>query len=439
MTHVVSLDVGSSSVRARVFDDRAEPVGREAQQSYDSSAGTLEPTELVAAAEAALAEMGDADAVGCSAFWHSLVALDAHDRPLTPVLTWRDVRSARQAERLRRELDHAAVHARTGCFLHPSYWPAKVAWLREEEPEVFRTARRFVGFPEYLLLRLTGELRASLSQASATGLYGTDGWDDELLATLGIEPEQLSPVSDEPVGPWFPPLGDGACSNVGAGCLTPERAALMIGTSAALRVVRPAAAARPRTGLFRYRVDAERVVEGGSLSDGGNLYAWLEDTLRLPPDVRLADRDPDCHGLTFLPLLGGERSPGWDPTARGAVAGLTFETTAVDLLQAALEGVAYRFAALAELLPEARELVATGAALERNPDWGQILADVIGRPVLRGVGEGSARGAAVIALERLGVEPPPAPLGPGFEPRPGRFEAHRAARERQRLLYETVT
>jgi gluconokinase len=439
VTQVVALDLGSSSLRARVFDDRAEPVGPEEQHAYDSTAGTLDPDELVAAASAALAAVGDADAVGCSAFWHSLLALDARGRPLTPVLTWRDVRSAAHAERLRCELDTSSVHARTGCVLHPSYWPAKLAWLREADPDAFRAARRFVGLPEYLLLRLTGELRMSLSQASGTGLWGLDAWDDELLETLGVERHQLPPVSDEPIDGWYPPLGDGACSNVGAGCVTPDRAALMIGTSAAVRVVRSAADARPRPGLFRYRLDAERVVEGGSLSDGGNLYAWLESTLRLPAEVRVAERDADSHGLTFLPLLGGERSPGWHPSATGAVVGLRLETTPLDLLQAALEGVAYRVADLVQLLPEVRELVATGAALERNPAWGQILADAIGRPVLRGVGEGSARGAAVIALERLGILTPPAPLRGGFDPRPERVDAHRAARERQRLLYETLT
>nr|MBA2296482.1 carbohydrate kinase [Actinomycetota bacterium] len=233
--------------------------------------------------------------------------------------------------------------------------------------------------------------------------------------------------------------GDGACSNVGAGCVTPERAALMIGTSGALRVVRPDDASPPKPGLFLYRLDAARVVEGGSLSDGGNLHAWLERTLRLPEGARIADRAPDGHGLTFLPLLGGERSPGWRVAARGSVAGLTLETEPLDLLQAALEGVAYRFAEVADLLPEVLDLVATGGALDANPDWGQILADVLGRPVHRGEAEGSARGAAVLALERLGITVA-APLpADAYVPRPERLEAYRLARERQRDLYRDIS
>ena len=118
----------------------------------------------------------------------------------------------------------------------------------------------------------------------------------------------------------------------------------MVGTSAALRVLYETEEPRPRPGLFLYRLDERRVVEGGALSDGGNLNDWLERTLAAPAGS-LAGRGPDDHGLTFLPFLGGERSTGWDPTATGAVTGLTFATTPLDLRQAALEGVAFRIAA----------------------------------------------------------------------------------------------
>ncbi|MEJ7567198.1 MAG: gluconokinase [Gaiellaceae bacterium] len=446
MTRVLSLDLGTSSVRARVYDELATPVeGVEARRPYEPVAGLLDADLLVEAARTAVADAQrqhsePIDAYATSCFWHSLLALDASDRPLTPVLTWRDLRSAPNAAELGRRLDGDAVHARTGCFLHPSYWPAKLAWLQREEPDIFRRTARFVSFPDYLLLHLAGELRSSLSQTSATGLWGRGDWDAELLDALGLEEERLPPVSDEPVDGWFPALGDGACSNVGAGCVTPERAALMIGTSGALRVVRPDDASPPKPGLFLYRLDAARVVEGGSLSDGGNLHAWLERTLRLPEGgSRVAEREPDSHGLTFLPLLGGERSPGWRADARGAIAGLTFDTEPLDLLQAALEGVAYRFAGIADLLPGVLEVVATGGALDASPDWTQILADVLGRPIYRGEAEGSARGAAVVALERLGVRVSTALPAYAFAPRAERQEAYRLARERQRNLYGGVT
>lgn len=455
MTVVLALDVGTSSVRARVYDERGEHLeGVEAQTKYEVTHGhdgraEFDPEHLVEATVAALDEArreagGPLVAVGASCFWHSLMAVDARGRALSPLVTWRDTRSVAAAERLAGLVDADAVHARTGCVLHPSYWPAKLLWLRETAPDLFRAAHRFVSFADYLYGQLAGELRTSLSMASGTGLLdvGTCTWDEELLGVVGLDADRLPEVSDEPVGggaePWFPALGDGALSNVGAGCVTPDRAALMVGTSGAFRVLYPAESARARHGLFLYRLDERRLVQGGALSDGGNLYAWLTQTLRLP--VRAALADPDAHGLTFLPLLGGERSPGWNGRARGAIAGLTFDTTPDEILQAALEGVAYRFAEIADLLPEAREIVATGRALVVSPDWTQVLADVLERPVaLSQVEEASTRGAAVMTLERLGHTPSAPPAGRTFEPRPDRAEAYRAARERQRELYRCVT
>jgi len=432
---VLALDVGSSSTRAGAYDERGRQAAEPARRSYTSSEGQLDADELLRAAEAVLAEAGDADALGISCFWHSLLLLDEHERPLTPVLLWQDRRATPQAEALAERLDAREVHARTGCTFHPSFWPAKLEWLRAEGG--LASARRAVSFADYLFLRLTGELRTSLSSASGTGLLNlrTRSWDAELLDELDVDEALLPPISDEPAGTIYPPLGDGACSNLGAGCVTPDRAALNIGTSGALRVVRQGDP-EPKDGLFSYFLDERRVVEGGAVSDGGNLYAWAQRTLRLDPPE---PREPDGHGLTFLPLLGGERSLGWNPRASGAVTGLTFETDAADLLQAGLEGIAYRIADIADRLSAVREVVATGHSLLQSGWWMQVFADALGRPVVvSDVAEGSARGAAVYVLERLGAEADPAPLGRAHQPDPGRGEVYVAARERQRKLYEEL-
>jgi gluconokinase len=181
------------------------------------------------------------------------------------------------------------------------------------------------------------------------------------------------------------------------------------------------------------------VVEGGALSDGGNLHHWLGDTLGESAG-RLAGRDPASHGLTFVTLLGGERSTGWHPHAKGTLHGLTLDTTALDIRQAALEGVAFRFAEVLELMPEVETIVATGGALLKDEDWCQIMADALARPIaVSCVKEASLRGAAVLALERLGEEAPDPGTGKVFEPRPGAADAYRAAQERQRELYRLAT
>lgn len=420
---VLALDVGSSSVRAQRFDERGEPTGELRRERYE----TDDAAEVAAAVRLVL-RGEEPDAISC--FAHSLVAVDGDFRPLTPILGWRDTRSAGAAERLRGRLDPDAVHARTGAFLHPSFWPAKLAWLAEEEPETFRRARWFVSFADYL----RGSPRTSLSMASSSGLLdlATHRWDEELLATLGLDAERLPALADVPL--WL----DAVCSNLGAGCVGRERAALMVGTSGALRVVYESERPQPRPGLFLYLADERTVVEGGALSDGGNLHAWLERTLA-PAGGSLAGRDPSDHGLTFLPFLGGERSTGWDPEATGAVTGLTFATTPLDLRQAALEGVAFRFAAILDLLPEVAEVVATGGGLLHDPDWIQIMADALARPVLASaVEEASLRGAAVALLRRTGHEAADAPTAGVFRPREESAEAYRSAREEQTRLYEVL-
>lgn len=393
---MIALDIGSSSTRA-VRDD--EVVGRVEYTSVPSADDLLEICRRLAP---------EPDAVSC--FWHSLVGLDARGRPSTPVFTWRDLEPSAPVP-----LDPEAVHARTGCPLHPSFWPMKIAGLRGD-------AARFVSFPDLLFGG-----RTSLSIASGTGLLGLDGrWDGELLDVLGLEEHRLPELANVPV--W----GDGACANVGSGAIGRERAALTIGTSAALRTVH--GPTTPRPGLFLYRVDGERVCEGGSLSDGGSLLAWLSRLVGEVETRGLGELPP--AGLDFLALLGGERSPGWRAEARGALAGLDYSVGPRELVHAALEGVALRFAEVAELMPELQEAVGSGGALLGNPDWAQILADVLGLQVtLSAVDEASARGALVLAGADLG----PAPLAERFEPRPDRAEAYHAARARQRRLYETLT
>jgi gluconokinase len=416
MTEVLAVDVGTSSAKAATIGEDGV-LGRIAHVAYDPGPELDAEAVRRAALEAA---GGEPDAVSC--FWHGLLALDAGGRPCSPVYTWLDTRAVEFARRLAASLDEQAVHARTGCRLHPTFWPAKLLWLREERPNVFARAARFVSFSEYLL----GERHTSPSMASATGLLDLArcDWDDELLDAVAVERDRLPPIGD--VAAW----GDGACANVGAGARTADRACLTVGTSAAYRVV---ADAPIRPELFRYLLDAATPVVGGALSDGGNVLDWLEATTGTS---EAADNE---HDVLFLPLLGGERSPGWRADARGAIANLSLMTTAGHIVQAAREGIAYRIAEIADLIDGVREVVATGGALAGDPDWMQLFADVLERPVVTtAVEEASLRGAAVLALERQGAEVALPAIARSFEPRPEHFDRHRANRGRLRRLYSAV-
>ncbi len=198
----------------------------------------------------------------------------------------------------------------------------------------------------------------------------------------------------------------------------------MIGTSGALRVLDRSDPPEPPPALWCYRADAERPLLGGSLSDGGSVVAWLRGLTQLPePDEaerEIAKMAPDSHGLTMLPLLSGERGPGWSDRAGAAIEGLTAATTPLDLLRAGLEAVALRFALLDADLPGDHTVVATGGGLANSPAWTQIVADALGRPVAHsGVAEGSSRGAAVMALEALGRAAGRGARGRDLRARPG--------------------
>lgn len=95
--------------------------------------------------------------------------------------------------------------------------------------------------------------------------------------------------------------------------------------------------------------------------------------------------EPDAHGLTVLPFMAGERSPGWAGNARGTIHGLSLATTPLDILKASLEAVAYRVAIVFELLRPLLlaepQVIASGGPLLRSPSWLQIMADTLGRPV----------------------------------------------------------
>ena len=479
---VIGLDIGTSSARAAVYDDVGRPIARRFHQvRYDPTVtpdGGVEhdPRTLIDAVatclDAVLAERGvpDIAAVGISTFWHGLCGFDASDRPVTPVYLWADTRSAEDAAVLRGALDDASVHARTGCHLHSSYWPAKLRWVERTRLAGVGRVARWGSFGEYLELELFGAAATSVSMASGTGLFDQErvGWDPEAMAAAGIDATALFPLADRRdarrglrapwshrwpglrSAAWFPAIGDGAASNVGSGCVDPHRIALNVGTSAALRVV-GASVPAPR-GLWRYRVDRATPIVGGATSEGGNVFAWCLDTLKLPPadeiDAALqGGASQSAAALTVLPFLAGERAPGWRDDRRGAIAGLGLDTSAIDIVRAMLEAVALRLALVYDLLAPCAApdhvVVGSGGALERSPGWLQVIADAIGRPITRlADAEASSRGAALLALHALGrvtdLAAASPPAGRIFEPDRARSLRLRDALRRQQALDQRV-
>jgi gluconokinase len=164
-------------------------------------------------------------------------------------------------------------------------------------------------------------------------------------------------------------------------------------------------------------------------------------------DDKLLTMEPDGHGLTFLPFFSGERAPGWAGHARATIHGVSLATTPLDILQASLEGVAYRIALVFELLrPLMREdpqVVASGGAILSSPAWLKIMTNALGRPVAAsGVQEASGRGSALLALEALGIIPDleraPDFISTVYEPDSRIHLRYREAIARQKELYQKL-
>jgi gluconokinase len=249
--------------------------------------------------------------------------------------------------------------------------------------------------------------------------------------------------------PWFPALGDGACDNVGSGAVGAGKFSLMVGTTGAMRVIFEDGDVQIAPGLWCYRLDRRRLVMGGALSNGGEVYAWMKRSFQLPKDLeaRLEAAVPGSHGLTVLPFLSGERSPIWRADVRAAFTGIGLNTEPFDLVRAALESVALRFRViygrLAERFGAPSQVIASGGALLNSPAWTQMMADALGRPVVACTEpEASSRGAALWVLEQLGVieniSAIPASLGATFEPRAEYEQEYGRLIEEQEALYRKL-
>ena len=442
--NIVGIDIGTTSAKAGAFDADGTETGAtevpypllEPEPGWAVQEPAVVVDAVVAAARGAIAAARDAGltvaGLSFSTALHSLVALDAHDAPITDILTWADQRAAPQAERLRAERPH--LHGATGTPLHPMSPLTKLVWFQEEAPEVFARAARWVGVKELVVHRLTGEWITDHSTASATGLLalGTLDYAPEALEVAGVTAAQLPAVAPtkhtmslsatgaEALGcPGDLPLvlgaGDGPLANLGVGAVKPGVAACSIGTSGALRLMVEKPVIDERGRVFCYALTEDRWVVGGAINNGGVVLQWAGDALA--PDLGEHDEaelmaiagqaPPGSEGLVMLPYLLSERAPHWSTLARGAYVGLTRGHRREHLVRAAIEGVCQQLALVLASLRDAgndvREIRATGG-FARSDLWRQMLCDALGQPVGFPEGhQGSGFGAALLGMEALGL------------------------------------
>ena len=451
--HVIGVDIGTTATKAVVFDLRGRVVAH-ASVGYPLFTPTpvtaeQDPDEIYRAVIAALRDVVRgagvaADDVACVAFsaaMHSLIAVDNEGNALTPSITWADNRAARWAERIRAEHDGLSIYRRTGTPIHPMSPLVKLAWLKDEQPQIFAAAERFIGIKEFVFHRLFDRYVVDHSIASASGLLNLEklDWDDGALAAAGVTRERLSTlvpttyrIDGAPRGvaaeiglaaatPFVVGANDGSLSNVGVDAIRPGEVAVTIGTSGAMRTVVERPMTDPAGRTFCYALTDGHWVIGGPVNNGGIVFRWVRDELaasesetakRLGIDpyevlTRIAERvAPGSEGLIFHPYLTGERAPMWNPDLRGSFFGLAMHHRKEHMIRAVLEGVIYNLysilPAMEELIGRVHSIKATGG-FARSGLWRQMMADVFDREVIVPESfESSCLGAAVLGLYALG-------------------------------------
>jgi gluconokinase len=447
-TWFLGIDLGTGSCKSVVIDGNAdilgfgvgEYAGSDAHDRWQEQNPRVLLQAAIASVRNALAGAGVAAdkcaGISVGGALHSLLALDRHGEPLTGVITWADGRAVDQAEAVRRQPLAARLYEHTGCPSHGMYPLYKIMWLCENRPEVFRNAWRYVTAKEYVFARLTGEYLLDYCLAAGSGLLNTHSltWETLCLDAAGIRQDQLAaPGSPLTVHNGLDPdaarqmgirrdvpvvLGssDAANSNLGAGAVLPWQATCMVGTSGALRVLCPQPILDRQARSWCYVVDQAHWLVGGAINNGGVALSWLRDclnqvfsdsaaahSLSFEDVLALASQSPaGSGGIICLPFFAGERSPYWNLNARAAFFGMGLTHGAAHLSRALVEGIAFRFKSLSDVLAEVgvevKQIIASGG-FTRSDFWLQVVTDVLNREmVVPPWGETSCLGAAYWAM-----------------------------------------
>lgn len=441
MTTLLGLDVGTTGVRCLAIDEQGRLVAS-ASEDYPlltPRPGWSEqrPEDWWAATCGVIAQVsravdGDIKGIGLAGQMHGAVFLGEGGEVIRPAILWNDQRTHSQCDYITQRVGARRLTEITGNPALTGFQSPKILWLRDEEPQAYHRVKWVLLPKDYIRLKLTGELATDASDAAGTLLLDLKrrDWSDEILQALDIPRHWLPRVFEGPdrtgsirkdvakqLGlPDALPVaaggGDNAAAAVGNGIITDGLASCSIGSSGVLFAHSDAPATDPsgRLHAFCHAVPGRYHLMGVTLAAGGSLRWWqdvagkggYDDLTRVA-----AQAPPGAEGLLFLPYLTGERTPHLDPAARGAFLGLTARHGLSHLTRAVMEGVAFSLRDSLEIMVglgvAPAEIRATGGGA-RSAFWRQILADVLGRPIVRTTAdEGPAYGAALLAGVAAGV------------------------------------
>ena len=489
---LLGIDIGTSSVKAVLYDPDTVEVVAVAQSEYPIYKPT--PTraeqnaddwwiETAKVVRRVTAHAGRRDVIGiglCGQM-HGTVLLDRQQRLLHPAIVWPDQRSAAQCAELIERIGAKRYVEIAGTLPATGFMAATLLWLRENNPALLDNVAQVILPKDYVRLKLTGNIATDPSDAAGTGLFDVTNrvWSDEILRGAGLPSAIFPPVLEAQalageltaeaaaalgLSDGIPVLvgcADQPAQALGSGIITPGTAGINIGSGG--QVVTPflpkvgavpLIPTDPRLHVFNHAVPGMWYILGAILSAGLSLR-WLRHVMGLDDlgkaayerfSAAAAVVSPGAEGLIFLPYLSGERTPYMDSLARGGFIGLSYYHEQGHLARAVMEGVAFALRHALEISielgGEVETLVAAGGGGESDV-WRQILADVIGLPLQKSLlTEQAGIGAALLAGVGIGIYSTfeeacqqSAQYGELTEPHPERRTLYDALYEEFKALY----
>jgi xylulokinase len=423
-------------------------------------------------------EPGAIAAVSFSGTMQGALLVDRQGAPLGRAIIWADQRATAETEFIGSVCDPQELYHLTGQRLSPAYTAPKLLWIKEHYPQDYEKAYKLLQVKDYAAFLLTGVFATDASDASATLLFDLVGghWASELIKALGLNSGHFPEVhaSTDVIGRVTPAAasasglkagtpvviggGDGACATVGAGSVRPGETYANLGSSSWIAVTtrQPIYDPQQRTFTLAHLIPGYYFPIGTMQAAGGS-YGWLErllyplgnaQALQIM-DNAAASVPVGAHGLLFLPYLMGERSPYWNPQARGALVGLAMPHGQAELARAVLEGVALNLGLILEVLRaqdvQLEKLLLIGGG-SRSAVWRQILADVLDLPVWQPAltTEATALGAIIAGGVGVGlfadfeVVDRLVSARPAEQPRPACHQYYAAVLDLFRQTYEAL-
>jgi len=372
--------------------------------------------------------------IGLSGQMLACLPVDAGGEPLRRSMIHSDARAVRQAELIAETVGRDDVYRTTGNVLDPRSPLAKMLWLKDNEPDVYRRASRFLQSKDFVAGRMTGSFD-STDLSDATHAQWLDirrrQYAGDLLAALGLDAGKLPALhrSTDVVGklckaaaqamglpsgiPVVAGAGDGCCATVGAGAVRPGDTYCCLGTTAWIASVAEGPFIDPKRRVFNIlSMDGESCGVFGTVQSAGRSLEWVMDLLGEADfgafDALLAAAPAGCDGLIFLPYLEGERSPIYDANARGVFFGIGPTHGKAHFVRSVVEGVSFALRSVLEVMREtadvpALRLIGGGG---QSAAWQQMLADICDaeiRVLSTQAADATSLGAAVAAGVGVGL------------------------------------